>query len=588
MMQNGVGRLRWYLIVFLIGISLFTAAPSLDAPLIAEDSSILAYVHGSGPFADLARPQYDLHTAIFWRPLVTLSWWVEERVFGTEPALLRIFNIACHAASTLLMALVALRLGWSTFTALVAGSLVAVCPFQGGTVTWLAGRTDELVGALMLATAWLFLGGRRWLTALAALAACATKEFAFLLPPMLALLAWAQRGSLRSLTRELAPATSAVALAFAWRWYALGGVGGYATLPEGLSIVALPRALGAWLEADIVSSIVLGAALTAFFLGGVFRDAASRRGVLAGAGWILLGLAPLAPLLADGVLEEQNERLLLVADLGLVLLVSAGIGRLREHRGWPGCGTTLVPLAILARGLVASLDVDGWANAAELAQEIEDRARALVDQEPPSTLPVLFEGFVPTSDGAYCMNFGAADRFAPPFDTTPRPIWPDWPLFGRVESERQHPAGRGGELLRPEDVDRSRVQILEVRVDAAPLLVDRRVADEPDRSPRLVLEVAPGLEGATLECIVFTKQGYEPAAWPTPLGGVDLELSLRQVLLLQGPVTTLAAALYQAADLGATNAYLELRILREGQVVASSEWIELAFERALLDQVRPF
>src|SRR5262249_32158681 len=120
--------------------------------------------------------------------------------------------------------------------AFLAGAWVALFPAQGGTVTWLAGRTDLVVLFFLLATLVVALGKRPAWSAPLALAACAAKEFGFLAPAWVCLFAAARGERWTAAARRAAPALAGVGVALAWRRLALGvWVGGYPAGPIDLA-----------------------------------------------------------------------------------------------------------------------------------------------------------------------------------------------------------------------------------------------------------------------------------------------------------------------------------------------------------------
>src|SRR6185436_1446357 len=123
---------------------------TLDAPWIAEDAAILARVGADGPWADWTRSQYGVLKVLFWRPLVSTSWALQEAWTGIAPAPLRAFNLALHALASVLVFRCARRLGTGPSGAFLAGAWIALFPEQGGTSTWLAGRTDLLCAVGLL------------------------------------------------------------------------------------------------------------------------------------------------------------------------------------------------------------------------------------------------------------------------------------------------------------------------------------------------------------------------------------------------------------------------------------------------------
>jgi hypothetical protein len=571
-------RARLLAAIVLIVLSCAPSIGTLGAPLIAEDAMILGYVEREGGWSDWTTSQYQLVTVLFWRPVVTLSWAVQLATTGTAVMPLRLFNLAAHAAGTLLCALLARRLGLGRRAAFVAGLLFALFPEQGGSVTWIAGRTDTLSTTFLLGALVLALDRRPLLAALTTFLACATKETGFLAPAALLVCAWGRGESWRACLRSAASVTLASAVAFAWRMLAIGEVvGGYASPPLEL-LEAAPRALLAWLgsERQALALLVIVASL------GTWARAAAPRVLAAGLALALLGALPLLELLAQGQLAETNARLLRTSDVGLCLAAAASIASASGVRvRW-----VLSALLVWAgwRGVAATLDAREWARAAAAAAAHEQRARAAVAADAPSDLPVFVGALPGTVGGAYALSYGFADRFRSPFEATPRPVWPLRTVFGHQDSERALPGRTADGLWRPLDATDPLPGALAIDAASVPLLLDESIAFEPDASP--VLRVRGARPGERYELVLYTEIGYEPAGWsPSDLADPE-RLSLRRVLLARGPRFSLGDALRQAADFFATRAYLEIRRLDDsGAIAAKSDWIELAWSPDTLARI---
>jgi len=127
---------------------------------------------------------------------------------------------------------------------------------------------------------------------------------------VLALL-WARAEEPRSLARRPAPAVLAAVVALVWRRLALGAwVGGYPA--GGLEPAGVLAAAGVLAEASAPMLGLLGVMLVA---GGASGGLAART-AFAGLACAVSGVLPLLPMLANGVLEPQNERWLLVGEMG--------------------------------------------------------------------------------------------------------------------------------------------------------------------------------------------------------------------------------------------------------------------------------
>lgn len=568
-----------------LGIVLLALLPSvgtLDAPWIAEDASILAQVRADGPWADWTRSQYGLLLLRFWRPLVSTSWALQEATTGIAPAPLRLFNLALHALVAVLVFGSARQLGAGLSGAFVAGAWIALFPEQGGTSTWLAGRTDLLCAAGLLASVYAALGGASLLGALLAFLACAAKEFGFLAPLWIALFS-AARGDDRRRSLSLAgPAFLAALVAFAWRRAALGSFeGGYSSELPGLAS-GLAAALAGTLRSDWPSLLALALLIGA----GAFARSLARR--TAGAAVLAAGLAllPLYPLLADGWLEPENRRLFYVAECALAL--AAGLAACRRAETTRGTALlSAVAVACLgARAVLAWSDTHDWARSARAGEQEVARARAALAGARPGPEPVLSASFPANSSGAYCLGFGLAARFRAPFPEAPRPVWP-WRLAGMPQAERARAPlvamradGAIWPLDDPSGVAELRLRTLEGGAVERIALDERVFVAGEDRSPRFTLQ---GPQGARLEAVLYSEIGYEPFALGTFAADGTAEFSLRELLSTSNGTFSGGGALQQAADLRAERAYLELRALaQDAQPLAAARWIELVWSPELL------
>ncbi len=594
---NGARRFRWVLFAVALA-AILPSVGTLGAPLVSDDAAALGYVHRGGLFDDWLGPQYGMRIIRFWRPMVTTSLALQERLTGVEPLPLRALNLLCHVATACLAASIARRLGAGALGGLAAGLLAASFPEQGGTVTWVVGRVDSLAAPFFLLACWLALGaaegGRRLVHAvgagLAALLACATKEIAFVVPAWGAALAFGRGDRPLAALRAAAPLLVGAVVAFLWRRLALGvWVGGYPP-PEELGVGAVGRAattfvaVHGWILAGAVAAAALAAA------GGCLRGRALAGGLVAA----LATAPPLFALLIDGHVEEQNLRAFQLADAGFAIAIGAALGPAANRRG-------LLPLLALLplvgwRGILAATDTREWAAAGEVAAGAIASVRDKVDSAPPNEHPVLADVFPSHHGGAYCLAWGVADRYRPPFPEAHRPVWPLRPLFGSAASARPVLLERVRGLVWPLSSSALTVPELPVSVNGAmsfALRIDESVASAGGGDQ--VLELWGDFSGARFEFVVYTEMGYEPAAWltagagepgTTPIGGTETvrRIALGDVLRCSGFVL-LGEALLQVADLGATRAYLEVRVVAGDEPVAASRFLPLEWDADLMERL---
>ncbi|HKZ09034.1 MAG TPA: hypothetical protein VJU81_26430 [Methylomirabilota bacterium] len=130
----------------------------------------------------------------YYRPLVSLSFFLDLRLWGLNPLGFHLTNLLAHLATSLGVLALARRLGADALAAGIAAVAFALHPIHTESVTFISGRTDVLATLLFLLG---FLGYARWREQGGALAlgaslvafflALAAKEVAVTLPVMLAL-----------------------------------------------------------------------------------------------------------------------------------------------------------------------------------------------------------------------------------------------------------------------------------------------------------------------------------------------------------------------------------------------------------------
>lgn len=621
-------------------VALVAIAPSigtLGAGLISDDGAALGYVHRMGPFADWLRPEYDVHTFRFWRPLVTVSLGLQESLTGIAPLPLRAFNLLGHIATALLILQLGRQLGARNLPAAAVACLVALFPYQGGTVTWIVGRVDSQCVPLALAALVATLAGRSFWAGLFFFLALATKEVAVAVPFAAVCLVWMRaRGARASLDSPPSAKSSLVVLGcvlvltVVLRRYAIGTWGGGypggigATFPDGVGVsalVSMAKAAGTpllWLLVGLGVALVL--------------VAVSRRGAsdedAGGSPWALyfgallcgaFALAPLVRSLVPGDIGAQHERTLMLADALLCLgFLALFVGR---RQRWVEVAGVVLVLGLLGqRGWAAWQDTHEWAMAGDMAEELVTYTHATLTDPAlgvePSSLPVLSATPPGTLGGAYVLQWGVADRFRAPFPETPRPVWPwravfDGPEMARTSVTRpEHNLrwsfGRGQRMVPPLLVTRGEVG----REGEFP--GDLHLSAELFTEPGPLLTCGGEFPGARFEALLFTELGYgiglfggpkqrgemhaiEEGPVPLPFGGT---IALRDLLMLEPEGTgtggvQLWEVLALAADFGARDAYLELRAVDDARgkldrPVGASAWIHLTWGPELREAVKPF
>jgi hypothetical protein len=181
-------------VFFFVSLLLVIYLPGLGHGLIRDD---YAWIAGSRVGSVFQLPELFSRHNGFYRPLVSLSFWADERLFGLEPFGYGLTNLAFFLADVALVALLARALGMAPGIAWLAAFVWAFNPHGiNMALLWTSGRTSLLLVLFSLACAIAFLRGWHALATLCMLAALFCKEEALLLPATLAAWALLQKRSL--------------------------------------------------------------------------------------------------------------------------------------------------------------------------------------------------------------------------------------------------------------------------------------------------------------------------------------------------------------------------------------------------------
>jgi len=401
---------------------------------------------------DFLGPQYGLtgHT-LFWRPLITLSFALEARLFGADPFGYHLSNALVHGLNSLLLLLVLCRLlGWPW--ALRAACLWALHPAHALPVLWTVGRVDLHCSFWMLLALLLELVRRERprapsraarAGALAAFAAAlATKELAMTLPALvgLAVALAAIRGGrpwLRPAVCSTLPYAALLAPYLLLRRALLGqALGGY--MAESILWPEVPGGLAVWTgqlllpAATELGRRVLGsgapwiaAAGGALWLLLMLRGAAARgagalrAGIGGGLLWYLASAAVLLSFLPQHS-ELKHLRYFYLPLAGLMILGAAG--------GW----RPALLLALLALPVHLPVRAD-FMRAFAYDRAVQRNLLALAPSLDPER-PAVIEEPRATPGIAVELFLGLERLLAPPFGPG-RPILLRWRPFLPPEQE---------------------------------------------------------------------------------------------------------------------------------------------------------
>jgi len=189
---------------------------------------------------------------LFFRPFGFFIYWLNFLWAGAHPRPWHFSSLVLHAASCLLLFALCRQIRITWIGSLAAALLFALNAGSAEAVSWIDARFDPMTTSLVLGSLLCFCrflesGRRLWMLLALAIGACAmfSKESAYCLP-LLAASFWFFRPELRfhdagderaEPDKQLSLwigctwfAALSVAL-FAYRWWALGGVGGYRSSP---------------------------------------------------------------------------------------------------------------------------------------------------------------------------------------------------------------------------------------------------------------------------------------------------------------------------------------------------------------------
>ncbi len=336
-----------------------------------------------------SNPEYA-QSAAYYRPLVTLSYALEWRLWEGQPMFFHATNVLAHLAACALVFALAQRAGATAPTAGLAALLFAVFPRGTESVSWISGRTDVLAALGALAAWLLHRSEPERLAHRTAAAACVglglfCKEVALAGAAALAALEWvawrAGRAPARRALANLAPLAYALAVygaARAWASHvggpeagpaaaaplaerpllALQALGRYtAMLADPLRprlLIGVPQAISRpWVTLGAASAIALG-------LGAWRLARRGRADEVAAAALALAALAPVLHLLPAPISTVAADRYLYLPVAGLAVL-GASAARALSPRAARAAAAASLALAVAA-GVATARRAAVWAD----------------------------------------------------------------------------------------------------------------------------------------------------------------------------------------------------------------------------------
>lgn len=237
-------RVLLIFILLLLTVNLFIFLPSMsgdflwdDKYFISENSNLL----GTRFLQDFWRSPFGGFSGAdenslridrgrqFFRPLASLSYWLDFKLWGLNTAAFHLTNILLQVINSILLLLILLRVGLGRAPAFAGAVLFSVFPPHFENVAWISGRTDLLSFLFAVLSVLSFLSflkkkGHAWLvlSALFFLGGILAKENVILLPCLFLLVLWRRGTKARDLLLASGPFVMSAALWFFLRAMAFG------------------------------------------------------------------------------------------------------------------------------------------------------------------------------------------------------------------------------------------------------------------------------------------------------------------------------------------------------------------------------
>ena len=392
-----------------IGAVIVIAAflPGVTAPLVHDGYSHIGRV-SSESWTELIRstlvrpaPGDDP----FFRPLAYITYWIDSRWAGFHAVPWHLWNLAVHLVNCALVWILARRLALGRLPAGVAALIFALHGTRPEVVSWAGARFDLLATLFVLAA---LLAAERmaplWMVAVFTALALLSKESAFTLPLLIALLILFKPELDRRRILQSALTAAGVCAAFLiYRTWFLGGIGGYTTISGTPSIFEFNPILSAkalfyrqWgilffpINWSAEPGIVLKTAAAVMLLAAALflqYCRARRRFLAASLAFVIIAVLPAQHLLLIGA-DLSGARILYLPAAGLALFWGFALEGIEGARLQIALAAGLLAFQITA--LEHNLRI--WRNVAIEAQRIcRDFGREIASDPRPVVTPRNFQ-----------------------------------------------------------------------------------------------------------------------------------------------------------------------------------------------------
>ncbi len=239
-------RVQLIFILLLLTVNLSVFLPSMSGDFLWDDKYFISenpalmgtrFLHDFwrspfGGFSGTDETSVRLDRELqFYRPLTSLSYWLDFRIWGLNPAAFHLSNILIQTLNSVLLFFILARMGLGAAVAFSGALLFSVFPLHFENVAWISGRTDLLsffFGALSTVFFLLYLEkkGRLslGLSALAFLAALLSKENIIFLPVIFLAILWRKKSEAKEVLRCSLAFMMSLLIWYALRRIAFGAV----------------------------------------------------------------------------------------------------------------------------------------------------------------------------------------------------------------------------------------------------------------------------------------------------------------------------------------------------------------------------
>ncbi len=153
---------EWWIALVPALLVLVAYAPALRYAFLWDDQQLIvqnALLRSTEGVLHALRSDFWLtvgeNSSGFWRPIITLSYAVDGRLFDWQPWGFHLMNVLSAAGVASLVTLLAMHLGAGRWPALAAGAWFAWMPHHIESTAWVAGRTDLYSAFFFLLALWL-------------------------------------------------------------------------------------------------------------------------------------------------------------------------------------------------------------------------------------------------------------------------------------------------------------------------------------------------------------------------------------------------------------------------------------------------